>query len=109
MNESSVAGNGPSLIAVISMSPIFMRAPGSVWIAGSSPATTFQSVPRPYRMRRIVGGRMHAVLLRIVAALCLGLPGLARAEPIADFYRGKTVTFLTVFAPGGTYDLYGRL
>jgi tripartite-type tricarboxylate transporter receptor subunit TctC len=44
-----------------------------------------------------------------LVALCLGQPCLAWAEPIEEFYRQKTITFLTVFAPGGTYDLYGRM
>ena len=49
------------------------------------------------------------LLQALVVALCVGEPRAAGAEPIADFYRQKTITFVTVFAPGGTYDLYGRL
>ena len=33
----------------------------------------------------------------------------ARADPIADFYRGKTIRMLIGYGPGGGYDLYGRL
>jgi tripartite-type tricarboxylate transporter receptor subunit TctC len=32
-----------------------------------------------------------------------------RAEPIADFYRGKTLRMLIGYGPGGGYDIYGRL
>src|SRR5207245_492388 len=32
-----------------------------------------------------------------------------RAEPIADFYRGKTIRMIIGYGPGGGYDLYGRL
>jgi tripartite-type tricarboxylate transporter receptor subunit TctC len=45
----------------------------------------------------------------LLAALCLGQPGRALADPVSDFYRGKTITFITVYSPGGSYDLYGRL
>src|SRR6202163_252333 len=48
-------------------------------------------------------------LQALLVALCVGQPCRAWAEPIAEFYRQKTITFVTVFAPGGTYDFYGRL
>ena len=31
------------------------------------------------------------------------------AQTGADFYKGKTVTYIVATAPGGGYDLYGRL
>ena len=33
----------------------------------------------------------------------------ARADPIEDFYRGKTMRMLIGYGPAGGYDLYGRL
>src|SRR5579872_2593661 len=45
----------------------------------------------------------------IVLALCPGLSGRASAQTVADFYRGRTINFIVVFSPGGTYDLYSRL
>ena len=33
----------------------------------------------------------------------------AAAQSGADFYKGKTVTYIVATAPGGGYDLYGRL
>src|ERR1700742_783995 len=51
--------------------------------------------------------------LRVLAAgsaLAAGLgvsPVLAQTG--ADFYKGKTVTYIVATAPGGGYDLYGRL
>jgi tripartite-type tricarboxylate transporter receptor subunit TctC len=47
------------------------------------------------------------------AALFAGLAGLlqagtAAADPIADFYTGKTVRIVVGSAPGGGYDLYAR-
>jgi len=45
----------------------------------------------------------------VLVALCLGQPCGVRAEPLEEFFRQKTITFVSVFAPGGTYDLYGRL
>ena len=32
-----------------------------------------------------------------------------RADPIADFYRGKSIRMLVGYGPGGGYDLYARL
>jgi tripartite-type tricarboxylate transporter receptor subunit TctC len=42
-----------------------------------------------------------------LAAVTAALPALA--ESGADFYKGKTVTYIVATAPGGGYDLYGRL
>ncbi|HEU0070740.1 MAG TPA: tripartite tricarboxylate transporter substrate-binding protein [Alphaproteobacteria bacterium] len=44
-----------------------------------------------------------------ISALCAfgALP--AAAQSAADFYKGKTVSIVVGFAPGGGYDLYGRL
>lgn len=43
----------------------------------------------------------------IVAQLAL-VDG-TRADPVADFYRGKTVRVIVGYGAGGNYDLYGRL
>ena len=43
-----------------------------------------------------------------LAATLTAAPGL-RAEPIADFYHGKTMKMIIGYGPGGGYDLYGRL
>jgi len=45
--------------------------------------------------------------LALLAAL-FSAPG-ARADEIADFYKGKQVTCYVGYEPGGTYDLYARL
>jgi tripartite-type tricarboxylate transporter receptor subunit TctC len=43
------------------------------------------------------------------AAVLLLAQAQARAEPIADFYRGKTISLYVGFPPGGGYDLYARV
>jgi tripartite-type tricarboxylate transporter receptor subunit TctC len=46
----------------------------------------------------------------LLAALAVLLSGAgAQADPIADFYRGKTIRILIGYGPGGGYDLYARL
>ena len=46
----------------------------------------------------------------LAAAAALSLPGgQAGAQGVADFYRGKTVSFVVGFGPGGGYDLYARV
>jgi tripartite-type tricarboxylate transporter receptor subunit TctC len=55
--------------------------------------------------------------LRLVGVLCAalgvsavsgGLRSAVAADPIADFYSGKTVQVLIGFSPGGGYDIYAR-
>jgi tripartite-type tricarboxylate transporter receptor subunit TctC len=44
-----------------------------------------------------------------LSATLLVSGGAARAQPVADFYRGKTVQMLIGGAPGVSYDFVGRL
>jgi len=48
----------------------------------------------------------HALL---ALALCLASPEVARAQGVADFFRGKTITMLIGYTSGGGYDLYARV
>jgi tripartite-type tricarboxylate transporter receptor subunit TctC len=52
-----------------------------------------------------------AIGLRIaVAALIVGATGLsAQAQGGADYFKGKTVSYIVATSAGGGYDLYGRL
>ncbi|HLH95207.1 MAG TPA: hypothetical protein VKW08_08815 [Xanthobacteraceae bacterium] len=43
-----------------------------------------------------------------LAAMLATAPAL-RADPVADFYHGKTMKVIIGYAPGGGYDIYGRL
>lgn len=60
-------------------------------------------------MRR--GTSRHAVTPAIALALGLmALASTARAQPAeADFFKGKTVSVVVAYPPGGGYDAYGRL
>src|SRR5262249_39715726 len=46
-----------------------------------------------------------------IVAACIGLLGLSpvHAQDAKDFYRGKTITIVVGYAPGGGYDIYARL
>jgi tripartite-type tricarboxylate transporter receptor subunit TctC len=44
---------------------------------------------------------------RFLLALAL-LARAASADPISDFYRGKTINLYVSFPPGGGYDIYAR-
>src|SRR5262249_5246844 len=46
-------------------------------------------------------------LLPVALAALLASP--APAQPVADFYRGKTITLLIGYTSGGGYDLYARV
>ncbi|HZS64165.1 MAG TPA: tripartite tricarboxylate transporter substrate-binding protein [Xanthobacteraceae bacterium] len=61
-------------------------------------------------IRKSLGAQAGAVVAFAAAgalAMCLGTP--AQAQSGADFYKGKTVTYIVSTAPGGGYDFYGRL
>jgi len=47
-----------------------------------------------------------AATAALVAAL---LAAPLRADPVEDFYRGRTLRLLIGYGPGGGYDIYGRL
>jgi len=49
-----------------------------------------------------------AILLALAARLSGTAVAPAAADPVADFYSGRTVQVLIGFSPGGGYDLYGR-
>ena len=54
---------------------------------------------------------MRALLRTLWAAIgatAISLAAPALADPVADFYRGKTVTVFIGNTAGGTYDLYAR-
>src|SRR6267154_1565337 len=69
--------------------------------------------PSPYRGR--IGMRSRGAFRRRLAAplasAILWAAGVAAtaADPVADFYTGKTVRVLVGFGPGGGYDLYARM
>src|SRR5262244_2150894 len=45
----------------------------------------------------------------MLVTMLLAVPSQVRADPVADFYRGKTLRMLIGYGPGGGYDIYGRL
>ena len=49
------------------------------------------------------------LLNALFALLCCALAGGALAQPVADFYRGKTVNVWIGYGPGGGYDLSARV
>jgi len=46
-------------------------------------------------------------LLTLAALLVVAFA--AQAQPVAEFYRGKTITLIVPADPGGSYDLHSRL
>jgi tripartite-type tricarboxylate transporter receptor subunit TctC len=50
---------------------------------------------------------IRAAAAALLVALWLALP--ARADPVADFYRGRTITLVVGYGPSGGYDLFGRM
>lgn len=51
------------------------------------------------------------MLIRAAATLLLSLALMlpARADPVSDFYKGKTVTLIVGYGTGGGYDVFARL
>lgn len=57
-----------------------------------------------------MSGSRHLFAKRTVSALAMAIaPSLALADPVAEFYAGKTITITVGFTPGGSYDFYARL
>jgi tripartite-type tricarboxylate transporter receptor subunit TctC len=55
-------------------------------------------------------GGEETMLRRIAIAVSLVLAGTAaRADAVAEFYRGKQVNLIVGYGTGGGYDVYGRL
>ena len=50
---------------------------------------------------------IRAAIAFAAATLVCSAP--ASADPVTDFYRGKTLRMLIGYGPGGGYDIYGRL
>jgi tripartite-type tricarboxylate transporter receptor subunit TctC len=70
-------------------------------------------MPEASRLRRLRhrtrNGGNAAVAAAAIAAATLISSVPVRADPVADFYRGKTLRMLIGYGPGGGYDIYGRL
>ena len=47
--------------------------------------------------------------LLLAAALPLAMTAPARADDVADFYRGKRINLVVGYGTGGGYDLYARM
>jgi len=52
---------------------------------------------------------MQRLALMLLSVALWAAPSPSNADPISDFYRGKTLRMLIGYGPGGGYDLYGRL
>ena len=68
--------------------------------AGDRPS---DSLGRAAIVARRLAGLLVSVVTLVAAASDL------HADPVADFYRGKTIRMIIGYGPGGGYDLYGRL
>src|SRR5215831_20972579 len=54
-----------------------------------------------------VGSMRKALMIGAAAAIVAATPvSSVQAEPIADFYRGKTLRMLIGYGPGGGYGIY---
>ena len=52
---------------------------------------------------------MRKAWAAILALLAFAIAPQARADAVADFYKGKVVRIVVGFGPGGGYDAYARL
>jgi len=93
-----------------SVKVIFTRTRPAAWSANFHPRIAGGGAANDSTNK----GRLHA--MKLDRALCfatvivtaLTFNTSAGAEDAADFYRGKTMTFLTPGSPGGGYDTYMR-
>src|SRR5438132_1406004 len=66
-----------------------------------------ESFPATRQDNEMKSRRAMRHLAWVSAAMLLALAPAA-AQPVADFYRGKTISLYVGFPPGGGYDLYAR-
>lgn len=59
-------------------------------------------------MRRSLAAKCVAVLALALCAICIASPR-ASAESVEEFYKGKTLTMVVGYPPGGANDIYARL
>src|SRR5687767_4192786 len=66
-----------------------------------------------HQSRRINGGPYGGTIMLmrwvLAAAMAVGIAAQARADAVEDFYKGKTITMVVSYGPGGGYDTYGRI
>jgi tripartite-type tricarboxylate transporter receptor subunit TctC len=55
-----------------------------------------------------VSRRSIAIAIAILALHAAGAAN-AQTDPVAEFYKGKTVNILVGYGAGGGYDLYARI
>jgi tripartite-type tricarboxylate transporter receptor subunit TctC len=53
--------------------------------------------------------KWRALTASVATILVLALPCVSAADPVEDFYRGKSIDLSIGFGPGGGYDAYSRL
>jgi tripartite-type tricarboxylate transporter receptor subunit TctC len=53
--------------------------------------------------------RVHFASTLVALLPALVLPAPAHPEPVADFYRGRSITLVIGYSAGGGYDAYGRV
>jgi tripartite-type tricarboxylate transporter receptor subunit TctC len=53
--------------------------------------------------------RSRTSLYAVLFAFCFFDSGSALADPVEDFYKGKTITVTVGYTPGGSYDYYARV
>ena len=72
-----------------------------------------QVLPEPdallERLREQVPLHLRILLGAAALAALIATAGSSPASAQQDFYRGRTLNLYVGFAPGGSYDLYGRL
>ena len=64
---------------------------------------------RPSSRKHLPASWRARLLLFVLAMIGTAAVTAARADEVADFYRGKQITLYVGFSPGGGYDAYARL
>jgi tripartite-type tricarboxylate transporter receptor subunit TctC len=57
----------------------------------------------------VPNGLRGRALLAVALSVVCGVPTGASADPVADFYRGKTISVFIGVGAGGEYDTIARL
>jgi tripartite-type tricarboxylate transporter receptor subunit TctC len=93
---------------------IFHGASRCLTLVGDTPEQSGHSAAGSAKRVAMTGfGRFRAVFVHAAAFALAGILSLGQrtahaADPVADFYSGKTVQLVIGYAPGGGYDVYAR-
>ncbi len=87
----------------------FMVSPRGRWLHGATICLTAAKCGRSRTIAAMFCRSVRIGKLAFASALLVSSSTAVSADPIADFYKGKTISLIISSAEGGGYDIAGRV